>query len=162
MACGLLLGACVRVRPAAPALEFVVVRHAEKRSDDSEDPELSDVGVRRAQRLAHSLSRRALVAVYATAYRRTRATAAPAAAAHARVITVYDAKQDADAFATVLKQRHASGTVLVVGHSNTVPAIAAALCGCRVAPIRDDEYGRRLVIRYEGNGTATLTDSRTR
>jgi phosphohistidine phosphatase SixA len=53
-------------------------------------------------------------------------------------VTTYDAALDAKDLASTLKQRHASGTVLVVGHSNTVPAIAAALCACVVAPLRDD------------------------
>jgi broad specificity phosphatase PhoE len=147
-------------RPAAPALEFVVVRHAEKASDDPRDPQLSDAGRARAQRLATALAAQPLVAAYATAYRRSQQTAAPAAARHGLAVTAYDARQDVGAFAAALRQRHARGTVLVVGHSNTVPGIAAALCGCTVAPLGDDEFDRRLSVRFDRDGTATLVDAR--
>ncbi len=53
-----------------------------------------------------------------------------------------------------------NGTVLVVGHSNTAPDIAAALCGCVVAPMGDDEYDRRLTIRFNGDGKAALREDR--
>ena len=163
-ACALLLAACGPTRPiwpTSPTVEFVIVRHAEKASDDPRDPQLSAAGMARAQRLAASLATAPLAATYATAYRRTRQTAAPAAAAHGLTVSTYDAKSDAGEFAAVLRQRHARGTVLVVGHSNTVPAIAGALCGCVVAPIGDDEYDRRLRVRIDGDGDgkATLSDT---
>ena len=148
-------------RPASPAVEFIIVRHAEKRSDILRDPSLTDAGLARAQRLATSLASTPLAAAYASAYRRTQQTAASAAAEHGLAVTTYDANQDASELATVLKQRHATGTVLVVGHSNTVPAIAAALCGCVVAPIGEDEYDRRLQVRVDASGKATLTDTHT-
>ncbi len=156
-ACALLLTACVPTRPGPPAVEFVIVRHAEKRSDEPRDPELSAAGRERAQRLAASLAAWPLAAAYATVYRRTQQTAA--AADHGLAVTGYDAKQDAGEFAATLRRRHASGTVLVVGHSNTVAAIAAALCACTVAPIGEDEYHRRLRVRIDGRGQATLTDT---
>lgn len=160
-ACALLLAACMPTRSAPSGLEFVIVRHAEKRSDDPHDPHLTQAGLARAQRLADSLASRPLAATYATAYRRTLQTAAPAAAAHGLAVTGYDAKQDANEFAATLRLRHVGGTVLVVGHSNTVPTIAAALCGCKVAPIGDDAYDRRLSVRFGDHGQATLIDTRT-
>ncbi|MGH8077319.1 MAG: SixA phosphatase family protein [Lysobacter sp.] len=147
-------------RPVPPGVEFVVVRHAEKRSDDPRDPLLTDAGLARAQRLAVSLAAEPLAAVYATSYRRTQQTAAPSAAAHGLPVTTYDAKQEAKQLAATLKHRHASGTVLIVGHSNTVPGIAAALCDCVVAPIGDSEFDRRLHVRIGGDGKATLLDTR--
>lgn len=160
LACALLLGACMPARPTSAPVEFVIVRHAEKASDDPRDPTLSAAGLARAQRLAASLAARPLSAVYATGYRRTRETAAAAAAAHGLAVTVYDAGQDARTFAAALMKRHAGGTVLVVGHSNTVPAIAAALCGCTVAPLGEDDFDRRLSVRFDRGGRATLTDIR--
>jgi hypothetical protein len=55
-----------------------------------------------------------------------------------------------------LKQRHAGQTVLVVGHSNTVPDIAAALCSCEVAPMSEAEYDRLMTVRVDGDGRAVL------
>ena len=160
LACALLLGACMPARPTSAPVEFVIARHAEKASDDPRDPTLSAAGLARAQRLAASLAARPLAAVYATGYRRTRETAAATAAAHGLAVTVYDAAQDAGVFAAALRQRHPSGTVLDEGHGNTVPAITAALCGCTVAPVGEDEFDRRLTVRFDRKGQATLTDVR--
>lgn len=134
---------------------FVIVRHAEK-TDGAGDPALTDAGHARAEALARSLESQLLVAVYATAYQRTQQTAAPTAARHGLDVTTYDAKQPAGEFAEALRSRHHSGTVLVVGHSNTAPDIAAALCGCAVAPMPETEYGRRMVVTVGHDGIATL------
>jgi broad specificity phosphatase PhoE len=123
-----------------PAATFVVVRHAEKAQDDPRDP--SPAGRARAERLAGMLADAPLAAVYATPFRRTRATAQPAARLHGLTVTTYDAAQPAAALAARLRASHARGTVLVVGHSNTAPALAAALCACVVEPMPKDEYGR--------------------
>ena len=159
-ACLVGLIACAPVRPTAPAVEFVIVRHAEKRSDGASDPRLTDAGSARALRLAKSLASAPVTAVYATSFQRTQLTAAPVAAGHGLTVTTYDAKQAAAGFAAMLRQRHANGTVLVVGHSNTVPDIAAALCQCAVTPMADDEYGRRLQVLVDASGKAVLTDTR--
>lgn len=145
---------------AADGIHFVLVRHAEKAGDDPKDPSLSDAGLARAQRLADALADAPLAAAYATAYRRTQSTAAPSAARHGIAVTTYDASQPAAAFAAGLRQAHVAGTVLIVGHSNTVPALAAALCGCEVAPMREDEFDRRIDIRIAANGQARIEERR--
>ena len=68
--------------------------------------------------------------------------------AHARAL--------ADALAATLRRNHRSGTVLVVGHSNTAPAITAALCGCDVASMTEAEYGRRMTVHFDDDGDVTL------
>ena len=153
-----LLASCAGPRPAENAVDrvaFVIVRHAEK-AREADDPALTDAGRARAERLARSLDGDALVAVYSTDFRRTRQTAAPAAARHGIDVTAYDAKAAPATFADTLRQRHRNGTVLVVGHSNTAPDIAAALCGCPVAPMPETEYGRRMVVTVDATGGATL------
>lgn len=146
--------------PPEPGATFVVVRHAEKARDDPKDPALTPAGEARAQRLARSLASDDVTAVYATGYRRTRLTAAPTARAHGLDVTAYDARGAAGDFAAALRRDHARGTVLVVGHSNTVPGIAAALCGCAVPPMDETEYDRRMTVRVDARGTATLVQSR--
>lgn len=157
-------GACATAPHAAAtattATTFVVVRHAEKADDGSKDPPLTGAGEARAVALAQSLAQAPLRAAYATAYRRTQQTAAPAARVHALAVATYDASLPAAVFAERLRRAHRDGTVLIVGHSNTVPGIAAALCGCPVAPIGDDEYDRHLSIRIGADGTATLREAR--
>ena len=100
------------------------------------------------------------MAVYATGDRRTQATAQPTAERHGLPVRTYEASVPADAFAAELRAAHATGTVLVVGHSNTVPAIASALCACTVAPMREDAFDRRIEIRITANGVATLAETR--
>ena len=136
---------------------YVLVRHAEKATDDPRDPSLSAAGVARAQRIAQSLRRLPLQAVYATSYKRTRQTAEPSARDHGLVVHTYDASAPADEVAAGLRALP-PGVTLVVGHSNTIPAIASALCTCTVAPIADDEFRRRITVRVDAAGKASLDD----
>ena len=146
-ACILSLAACAAIPALSPSVTYVVVRHAEKASDDTRDPPLSDTGRARADALASLLHSRNVVATYATGFRRTRDTAAPTALEHDLSITAYDADAPADAVATRLRRSHDRGTVLVVGHSNTVPGIVSALCECQVAPIDESDYGNVFEVR---------------
>lgn len=128
------LVACNTTKPeAAMTTTFVIVRHAEKGTDDPRDPALSETGQGRAQALARLLVDAPLTAAYATGYRRTQQTARPAAEAHGIAVTTYDAQLPATAFASNLRATHHGGTILVVGHSNTVPEIATR---CRAKPRR--------------------------
>jgi len=154
------LTACASSPTGDAGASFVVVRHAEKTVDGTRDPPLSAAGVARAQRLARSLRGHDLRATYATQWRRTRQTAAPAATLHGLDTLAYDAETPAADFAARLRRAHSGGTVLVVGHSNTVPGIAAALCGCAVAPMEETEYERRMTVRIAADGTARLTIDR--
>ncbi len=155
----LAVAACAGSPPRAqPATRFVLVRHAEKAAGD--DPPLTAAGEQRAARLAALLRATPPDAIYATGYRRTRQTAQALADAFARPVLAYDAREDAAAFAARLRAAHAGTTVVVVGHSNTVPALAAALCGCPVTPIDESDYGRQLRITLAADGAARLEDAR--
>lgn len=140
----------------ADAVTFVIVRHAEKGTDDARDPSLSEAGQVRAQRLAALLSDEPVNAAYATAYRRTYQTAEPVAADHFFRIATYDAQLPASQFAEQLRTLHKTGTVLVVGHSNTVPDIVGALSGQPVAAMGDNEFDLLYRIRIGADGKATL------
>lgn len=154
------LTGCRSLPDAAEGVTFVLVRHAEKAIDDPKDPSLTPAGERRAERLAFALHRRPVVAVYATPFRRTQATAARVAQDHGLAVTPYDPATPPADFASSLRATHAAGTVLVVGHSNTVPAIAQALCGCTIGPIAETEYGRRITLRAHPDGRTTVDDRR--
>ena len=142
LAC-LALGGCgIAPRGTTPDVPRVIVlRHAEKGTNDPRDPSLSSAGTERAARVAARLANAPVTAVYATGYRRTRDTAAPAAAAHGLSVQSYDPAEIA-AFAAALRAADIDGVVLIIGHSNTVPATVAALCDCEVAPMADDEFDR--------------------
>ena len=154
--------ACSTTAPTAPAgasTTFILVRHAEKGTDDARDPSLNDAGRARADRLAQLLSDAPLVATYATAYRRTQQTAQPAADGHGIPVTTYDAKTPDAAFASQLRAAHAHGTVLIVGHSNSIPGIAAALSGTAVEAMQDDQFDRIYRVSIGPDGKATLSQS---
>lgn len=126
-----------------------VVRHAEKAVDGTRDPPLSAAGEARAERLAtllgagHAGTR--LAAVYATEFRRTRQTAQAVAARLQVPVRVLPAA-DVAAVVEDIKSHHRGSSVLVVGHSNTVPAIVQALGGKAVPPIPDTDYARLYVV----------------
>ena len=133
------------------AIVVVVVRHAEKAADDPRDPSLSAAGEARAQALAATLAGAGLDAAYATQYRRTRLTAAPAAAAAGVEVQVRPidasnaASYDAD-LARELRALPPGSTVLVVGHSNTVPGLVQALGGEAPRPMPESEFDRYSVV----------------
>ena len=153
--------ATIAASAAAPAeTTFVIVRHAEKATNEPKDPPLSETGHAQALRLAERLVDAQVSAIYATGYRRTQQTASPTALAHRLEVRTYDAAMPAKDFAARLRATHATGTVLVVGHSNTVSAIAAELCGCEIAPLGEDEYDRWIAIHADRNGATTLEEGR--
>jgi len=153
----LVLGADASARAPAPeAATFIVVRHAEQVVNDSRDPPLSKRGVARAKALARRLAGAPLVAAYATPLRRSRQTAQPAAARHHIAVTAYDAAMPPADFVAGLRARHARGTVLVVGHSNTVPEIVAGLCSCRIRALGEDDYDAIYTIRIGLDGRGIL------
>lgn len=160
----LVLVACAAAPMKAAAVDagatYVVVRHAEKDSDDVRDPSLSDAGRARAQMLARHLAAADLVAVYATGFKRAQRTAAPSAQAHGLEVHTYDAAQPVADLVATLRREHTSGVILVVGHSNTVPAIASALCGCKVEAIDESDYGNLYEIRIDGDGASALSQRR--
>lgn len=156
----LLCGCATRATMPEAGTMFVIVRHAEKAADDPKDPSLSESGHARARRLAERLRDAPVSAVYATGYRRTQQTAAPTAVAHRVGVRTYDASTPTTDFAAQLRTAHPDETVLVVGHSNTVAAIAGALCACEVASLRDDEYDRLIEIRIDRNGNARIQEQR--
>ena len=140
----------------AADVRVIVVRHAEKASDGTKDPGLTPAGQARADELARLLDNEHLVAIYATQYRRTQLTARPTALAAGLRIRARRADEPADLLAATIRHSHHEGTVLVVGHSDTVPALVTALSGQAVPPIADDEFDRYFIITLPEKGPARL------
>ena len=158
------LGLCLLAAPwvaaASPDTVVVLVRHAEKASDGSRDPLLTGAGRARAESLVDRLADRPLVAVYATHFRRTQLTAWPVAKARGLALTVRPAGEPADSLAEVLRSRHAGQSVLVVGHSNTLPALARALGAPGVADMDESEYDRAMIVVIPAEGAVQLQQER--
>lgn len=150
-AAALALSGCASTR-SSDGTTFVVVRHAEKATDDPEDPQLSEIGLRRAQRLAEVLADAPVVAVYATEFKRTRQTAQPTADRRHIPVNAYFSRGPAAESAARWRRDHDHGTVLIVGHSNTVPDLVTALSGQPAAPMPDTEYDRLTRIHVGADG----------
>ncbi len=106
---------------------FILVRHAEK-IDDSEDPELSPEGYQRAERLAEMLQNISFNAVYSTARIRTMETVRLIVDANNKSIIEYDTDKP-DEVTNGWIEQHSGETILVSGHSNTIPHFANSLLG---------------------------------
>ncbi len=118
----------------------ILIRHAE-RHPAGNDPSLSPAGKRRAQLLVKMLDRTGVTAIFTSAFKRTKETAAPLVAKLA--VTARPIDEDMGrAKAQILA---AGACVLVVGHSDTVPAFIAALGGPAVT-IEDEEFDRMFVL----------------
>jgi phosphohistidine phosphatase SixA len=131
---------------AAEAPAIYVMRHLEK--GEGADPGLSAAGAANAARLAAWFEGRAKPrAIYVSTTRRARETAAPLAA---RLGLTPKAYNPADTPALLAQVRAEPGSVLVVGHSNTVPDIVAALGGTRPEPIADTDYGAIWMVAQDG------------
>jgi broad specificity phosphatase PhoE len=139
----------------AQASLIILARHAEKTAPAG-DPGLTAEGEVRAADLARALRDVRLAAVITTQYQRTRLTAAPAARAARLTPVVVPAGNDlaahATAIARVVDALPAGSAVLVVGHSNTLGAIIAALGGPRVPDLCDEEYATLFTLARPGPG----------
>ncbi|MBU2605582.1 MAG: histidine phosphatase family protein [Alphaproteobacteria bacterium] len=145
----LTLAACSSHSP--PERTIYLVRHAEKQAGD--DPSLTSNGALRAALLAKTLRDAGIVRIYSTDYARTRETAAPIAKTISVPVTLYD-PSDLPAFADQLKAE--SGITLVVGHSNTTPALVELLGGEPGTDINEPaEYDRLYVVRMQDDGIDT-------
>jgi broad specificity phosphatase PhoE len=149
----LLMLAGVPARSNPPTL-ILLVRHAEKGAEPADDPPLSAAGAARAQALAAALRDARVTAVITTQLRRTRDTASPLATARGLTPEVVPVAHDAVAAhvdaAVAAIRRHPGAVVLVVGHSNTIPAIIAGLGGPRMPEICDSAYSNLFILQLGG------------
>ncbi len=157
----LLLLVCV---PApAPALQhdggatIWLVRHAERadaHGDPAPDPELSPEGHARAAELARLLGEAGITSLHSTDYHRTRQTVAPLAQALGLEVGLYDPR-DPSSLAALEAALRMPGRHLVVGHSNTTPALVERLGGVAGGPMPESEYDRLYLVRIGADGVET-------
>lgn len=124
-----------------------LIRHAEK-ADASANPDLSAEGVVRASHWNEVFSAVHFDAIYSTHYKRTEQTAAPTAVAQKTAVSYYEPKE-----LTVEKIRsgHAGQTILIVGHSNTIPNLVNQLIGENVYPmIEETTFGNLYIVTLNG------------
>jgi len=141
--------ACAQVNDTQPTT-IVLVRHAEKAQDGTDNPSLSEKGQTRALALAFALKEFRFDEVYSTPYKRTRETVAAIAASNQLTTVNYEAHNEAFVGSLLGKGKK---TVLISGHSNTIPALVNQLIGeDRFKNLEDWEYDY-LFIATLGNDT---------
>jgi broad specificity phosphatase PhoE len=174
-----LLSACIvavaamtaRAAPqAGPATTVVLVRHAEKAATPANDPSLTPDGEARARALADALRDADVQSIYVTQYARTQLTAAPTARQAGIDLTVIRIQSsamsaaagvDANIRATAERIRANPGeSALVVGHSNTIPAIITALGAPDPGPIGENDYDDFFVVTLREGRAPTLVRAR--
>ena len=134
----LALAACFPVAPQVPVgPSYYVMRHLHT-TPGVRDAELTAEGQRHAQMLPAWFQNDPPAAIYVSNTRRAQQTAASLARALGIAPKIYD---PANTPALVQMVRAETGTVLVVGPSNTVPDIVQQLGGTRPDPIGEGQFG---------------------
>ena len=145
--------------PSAADTVVLVVRHAEKAGPSGDVP-LSPAGELRALALVSVARQAGVTGIITTQFRRTRQTAAPMAESLGIVPQVVEATGAASgharAVADTIRARYAGKTVLVVGHSNTIPAIVAALGAPPFPDLCDEEYDNLFMVVVSSEGGTRL------
>jgi len=141
----------------------ILVRHADKAPSPADDPGLTPAGLERAHPSNRS-ARRAVSTIITTQYRRTRETAQPLADQQRITPEIVSVGSPAElglhiAALVATVRRHAGETIVVVGHSNTIPPLIAALGGPSVTDICEASYGR-LFILASALDSARLVEAR--
>lgn len=138
---------------AQPSL-VVLVRHGEKQPTPADDPSLSEAGVRRAAALDSALRDLTPTTIIVSSRKRTAETAAVVARRSGITPTVIalDGGGAAHVRGVAEAVRRGTGTVVVVGHSNTVPAIVTALSGPRLPDICDASYATMFLLTPSREG----------
>lgn len=158
MFCLLLMAALMAFSTQAQTTVWIV-RHAEKdlKNPSDPDPGLSIDGQDRAKDLASLLQQKRVLAVYSTPVKRAMQTAEPTAYGHGVTVETYDPADPAALAASVLRQ-HKGGSVVIVGHSNTVLELVEAFGIKRPLPVlSEDRYDYVFAVTVEGNSIKLLT-----
>lgn len=129
---------------------FILIRHAEKEGQNAmtsgnKDPKLSADGLKRAEKLVALFSKAEIDAIYSTPFIRTRSTVEPLALSKSLPILEYEPNklELIDKMGT----DHRGKTIVVCGHSNTIPKIANHLTKSgKFKDFDDSDYSNILII----------------
>lgn len=134
--------------------KIILVRHAEKTNDGTTNPSLSEVGLNRAKRLSELLSEVKIDEAYSTPYKRTTETLTPLCESKNIKITSYDTKDTQ----FVEKKIKNGETIIIAGHSNTIPYLVNKLIKeDKYREIDEDDYGKMWVFIFKNGEFIDLT-----
>jgi broad specificity phosphatase PhoE len=146
---------------SATTTTIVLVRHAEKQLGAISDAPLSPEGETRATRLTQMLGGSEefgrITRIYVTDTRRTQQTAAGLAQRLGLKPEIVDAKMNSADLAQRAVRENRGRRALIVGHSNTVPELVAALAHLNnVPPMGEDEFDTMYVVTVPTIGKASV------
>ena len=133
-----------------------LVRHAEKQS--GKDPVLTNEGNRRSGDLARALEGQHVQRIYVTEYKRTQHTA-DSLMIHSGIDTMHYLSDTSctDLINKIIANNDLDNTILIIGHSNTVPLIIGklGLAGYPTTYIPDSEFDNLFLLTFK-KGKASL------
>ena len=127
---------------------YYFIRHAEK-ADSSKNPDLSEKGLERAKQWKMFFSEINFDAVYSTDYNRTLQTIKPIVMENDKLLKIYNPKiLDIEVF----KKETFGKTILVVGHSNTIPVMVNQIINeKKYRDIEENQFGNLYVVTLVEN-----------
>ena len=135
---------------------FILVRHAEKADDGTRNPPLTEEGKSRAISIASMLEKQDIAALYSTPFKRTQETLQPLAEQKGLEVQDYDPYAKGEWLSTLVEQ-HSKGTVVISGHSNTIPSLANTLLGKETLTQFDEsDYSNFIIIVCDEVGKGKL------
>ncbi len=135
---------------------FILVRHAEKADDGTKNPPLNEMGNERALNIASMLENQEIAALYSTPFKRTQETLQPLAEKKKLRVQDYDPYAKGEWLSTLV-EKHGNGTVVISGHSNTIPLLANALLGDETfAQFDEKDYSNFIIIVCDEVGKGKL------
>ena len=156
-------------RPAegeAKVTTVFLVRHAEKADAPAQDPALSEAGRQRAEALARLLQSAGVKGIYTSQFQRTRQTAEPLArrlgvtaspvALGVKPSNPREVTEESIRELTKKIEAHAGESVLIVGHSNSVPEVIRMLGGDAVPKIDEGRFDDLFVVTVYAGGRAKV------
>lgn len=154
----LLVCLCVNSLWSQETTTIYLIRHAEK-AEGSADPGLSDQGKDRAAKWGSYFEDKNITNYYSTNYKRTTETMTAISAFMSKMPAVGSSKQfraegydPNNLLLSEVAKKNAGKNILVVGHSNTIPAQVNKLIGeNKYTDMQENEYGNLYIIKINGD-----------
>ena len=158
-------------QPAVAQDEFkpitvFLIRHAEREEEPKQDPPLSKDGIARSQALARLLSNAGIKAILTSQYNRTKQTGEPLATKLGLSLTPFSLKlspsnprkiaEESTTEVTNKILEHAGQSVLVIGHSNSIPDVIKMLGGDVVPTIDERKFDDLYIVTVYAKGKAKV------
>ena len=136
----------------------ILVRHAElpdAAMAPAQDLPLSEAGEARAMRLSNMLKDAGVGAIYVTDFVRTNKTAQPLSREINRELIVLP-KGDPQELVERIRKNHGGQTVLIVGHTDTLPGLLKALGHPVDIKIEPQDYTNLFLVIPKSDGAPTF------